>query len=49
MNQKHIDPIAARYTAIARNKICTLVLEDGPYTSEPQTFEVPVHPKVMKN
>jgi len=45
LNQKHIDPIAARFTAISKNKICTLILEDGPYTSDPQVFEVAVHPK----
>jgi len=45
LNQKHIDPIAPRYTAISTKKICTLVLLDGPYTAEPQPFEVPVHPK----
>jgi glutamyl-tRNA synthetase len=45
LNQKHIDPIAPRYTAISNKKICTLVLVDGPYTAEPQPFDVPVHPK----
>jgi len=49
MNQKHIDPIAARFTAISKNKICTLILEDGPYTNVPQVFEVAVHPKVHAN
>jgi glutamyl-tRNA synthetase len=45
LNQKHIDPIAARYTAIAKKKICTLVLLDGPYSAEPKIVEVPLHPK----
>jgi len=45
INQKYIDGKAARYTAISKTKICTLVLSGDKYSSTPQVFQVPLHPK----
>jgi glutamyl-tRNA synthetase len=44
-NFKHIDLKAGRYTAISREKVCTLVLNTNKYTSEPQGFQIALHPK----
>eukprot|EP00330_Aristerostoma_sp_ATCC50986_P005165 CAMPEP_0114594314 /NCGR_PEP_ID=MMETSP0125-20121206/15956_1 /TAXON_ID=485358 ORGANISM="Aristerostoma sp., Strain ATCC 50986" /NCGR_SAMPLE_ID=MMETSP0125 /ASSEMBLY_ACC=CAM_ASM_000245 /LENGTH=756 /DNA_ID=CAMNT_0001794465 /DNA_START=70 /DNA_END=2340 /DNA_ORIENTATION=+ len=44
-NQKYIDPKAARYTAISKENVCTLTLNGDKYSSEPQVFQVPLHPK----
>eukprot|EP00331_Platyophrya_macrostoma_P031979 CAMPEP_0176439066 /NCGR_PEP_ID=MMETSP0127-20121128/19702_1 /TAXON_ID=938130 /ORGANISM="Platyophrya macrostoma, Strain WH" /LENGTH=616 /DNA_ID=CAMNT_0017823225 /DNA_START=55 /DNA_END=1905 /DNA_ORIENTATION=+ len=42
-NKKYIDPKAGRYTAISKEKICTLKLTNrGP---EPEITTVPVHPQ----
>jgi hypothetical protein len=42
INKKIIDPEAARFTAISKEKICSLTLVNGP---ELQAISVPVHPQ----
>jgi len=41
INKKIIDPEAARFTAISKENICSLVLINGP---ELNAILVPVHP-----